>query len=107
MSHLLPPNRIIKVYIEALAGFSYVYCPGGLNNTLLSQGCVLDKAPTVGMVGRMHMLRTEGAAGCPGPAHRSHPLDNLLQHQILLEKELETGGESGIGGRSRIEYIFS
>ena len=84
-----------------------MYCPGGLNNTLLFRGCVLDKAPTVGMVGRMYMLRTGEAAGCPSPAHRSQPLDNLLQHQILLKKELETGGEAGIGGRSRIEYIFS
>ena len=27
------PNRILRVYIEALTGFSLVYSPDGLNNT--------------------------------------------------------------------------
>ena len=38
--HLLA--RILKVYIEALIGFSHIHNPHGLNNTLLSQGCVLE-----------------------------------------------------------------
>ena len=34
-SHL--PDRILKVYTEALTGCSPVSCPDGLNNMLLSQ----------------------------------------------------------------------
>ena len=34
--------RILKVYIEALTGLSHIHNPQGLNNTLLSQGCVLE-----------------------------------------------------------------
>ena len=41
-----------KFNIEALTGFSHVYHPDGLNNTLLSQGCILETAPTVGTVDR-------------------------------------------------------
>lgn len=36
----------LKVYREALTGFSRVYCPDGLNHTLLSQGCVLGQLLT-------------------------------------------------------------
>ena len=34
-----PPGRILKVGIEPLTGFSHVFSPRGLTNTLLSQGC--------------------------------------------------------------------
>lgn len=33
--------RILKVNIEALTEFSYIYCPEGFNNTLLYPGCIL------------------------------------------------------------------
>ena len=72
------PARILKFYIEALTGFSHVFSPDGLNNTLLSQGHVLERAPMVGTVGRTYIPRTrEGVKSfhCPGP----HPLDDLLQ----------------------------
>ena len=48
-----PPVRILKVYTEALTGFSHIYCPDGLSNTWLSQGCVLETALAVGMMGRV------------------------------------------------------
>ena len=35
------PARILKVYRENSPGFSHMYHPSGLNNTLLSQGRVL------------------------------------------------------------------
>ena len=44
-----PPTRILKAYIETLTGFSHVFSPDGLNNTLLPQGCVLEKGPTMRM----------------------------------------------------------
>lgn len=36
------PTRILGVYIEASIGFSHLFSPGGLNNTLLSQDCILE-----------------------------------------------------------------
>ena len=72
-----PPTSILKVYIEALTGFSHIHSPDGLDNTLLSQGYV----PTVGMVGRVYIPRTgEGVRSILGSA-RQHPcpLNGLLQ----------------------------
>lgn len=43
------PTKILKVSIEALTGFGHVFSPDGLN-TLLSQGCILGTAPTLGTV---------------------------------------------------------
>lgn len=37
-SRFLHPARILKSYLEFLPGFSHVYRPDGLNNTLLCQG---------------------------------------------------------------------
>lgn len=37
------PTSGLKVYAKALTGFSQVYHLEGLNNTMLSQGCVLEK----------------------------------------------------------------
>ena len=72
------PPRILKVYLESLTGFSHVYCPDGLNNTLLSQGCifVLEMTPVMQMVGRTYIPRMGevwgwGAFDCLGPALRS------------------------------------
>ena len=73
------PARILKVHIEALAVFSHVCCPDALNNTLLSQVCVLGTAPTVGTEGRVYIPRMErgwGASNCPGPALR--PISNHI-----------------------------
>ena len=46
-----PPARILKVCIEALPEFSHIFSLDGLNNILLSQGCVLETAPSVGTLG--------------------------------------------------------
>lgn len=68
------PTRILKVYIEDLTGFSHVYYPDGLNDTLLSQVYVLVMAPTVGRVGSTYIPRTGrrgGASDCPCPTQGS------------------------------------
>ena len=39
-----PTARILKVYTEALTGFSHVFSPDGLNTTLLSQSCILENS---------------------------------------------------------------
>ena len=38
------PARILKVYIEALMGFSHTYHPDGLDNAMLSQGYILENS---------------------------------------------------------------
>lgn len=38
------PSRILRGYVEAVNGFSHIFSPGGLNNTLLSQGYVLGNS---------------------------------------------------------------
>lgn len=62
---LHPSPRILNVYIEALAGFSHVYCPDDLNNTSLSQVCILakGKAPIAGIVCRAHS-KNRGDSNC-------------------------------------------
>ena len=55
---LCTPHQDLKVSIEALTEFSHMYCPDGLINTLLSQGCVFEMAPTVGRVGGIYIPRT-------------------------------------------------
>lgn len=52
------PTRVLGLYIEALMGSRHIECPDGLNNTLLSQGYVLEMAPTVGTVGKTYIPRT-------------------------------------------------
>lgn len=46
------------VYIAVLTGFSQEYSPDSLSNTLLSQGCILEGAPSSGTVGRIFIPRT-------------------------------------------------
>lgn len=52
------PARILKFDIEALLGFSHVVSPDGLNNTLISQDCILETSPTTGTMGRIYIPRT-------------------------------------------------
>lgn len=46
-----------KVHIEALTGFGHVVHGLDDPNALLSQGCVLETVPSVGMVGRRYIPR--------------------------------------------------
>ena len=39
--------RILNVYIKAISEFSHVYSTDGFNNTLLSQGCILENGSPV------------------------------------------------------------
>lgn len=69
------------VYIETLTGFSNVSSPDGLNNTLLSQGYVLEMASAMATVARTFQgqKKSRGASSCPGPGRGSNvgPLDDL------------------------------
>ena len=81
-------DAILKVYIKALGGFSHVYHPGGLNITLLSEGCMLEMTSAMQMVGRTYSPRRKGwgASNWLGPARRSTGSHALLtEDQHMLE----------------------
>ena len=83
-----PLPRILKVYVEAL--IHHISHLDGLNNTLISQGCVLENGFTVEAVSRMYIPRTEvRSLQLPGSSWRvnrqSCPLNDLLQ-QVHLSK---------------------
>ena len=70
-------DRILKVYREALTGFSHVFSPDGLKTTLLPQGCIHETSSHLGMWGEMYIPRRgagSGASNCPGLALWSCPL---------------------------------
>lgn len=82
-----PTTRILEVYIKALTGFSHIFHADGLNNTLVSQGCVLEAAFNAGKAGRTHISSIQErvrSLQVPGSNLRvnwwSCPLDDLLQH---------------------------
>lgn len=64
-----PPTGILK--IMSLSGFRHIFSPDGLNNTLLSQGYVLETATSMGIVGDTHVPRMGGSSDCLSPADRS------------------------------------
>ena len=77
-------------FTETLMGISHVFSPECLNNTLLTQGCVLERYASVGTVDRTHILRT-GEEGrhhsCPGPAGRltgGHVFSMISSNNVLL-----------------------
>lgn len=55
-----PPTRILKVYGEALVGFSHMYHPDGLRDTLFSQGCILENGSSCGNSGRNVHAKDKG-----------------------------------------------
>lgn len=66
---LHPPSRTFKVY-GGLSGVQSHLHPHGLQDVLLSQSCVLGKAPSVGRVGGVYIPRKGEAVrslGCPPP----------------------------------------
>lgn len=72
---LPPPSIILKVYMEALTGLSHTSCPDGLNNTLLSQGQVLENGSHCGSgwqnVHSKDRGGREGGSNSPGPTQGS------------------------------------
>lgn len=55
-------HNLLRVYIEALIGFSHIYQPDSLSNTLLSQAVSLKMVLAVGTCGlKVHSKEGEGA----------------------------------------------
>lgn len=69
-----PPTRILKVYGEALVGFSHMYHPDGSGTPCSLKAASLKTVPAVGTVGGTYTPRTReggGASDCWGPGRRS------------------------------------
>ena len=86
-----PCTRFWKIYIGAFPGFSHMYCSDGLNNTLLSQGCILEKQLPLWEQWAERTLQgwRWGAEVSDSPGSSSwvnqgsHPLHDLVQYPPL------------------------
>lgn len=54
----VPTLQNLTSLYRGLNCFSHIYSPDDLNNALLSQGCVLETALAMGMMGRTYIPRT-------------------------------------------------
>ena len=74
--------RILKVYIETLAGSSHIFTPDGLSNSLLSQGCILENGSSCEYGGwTLHSKHMEGGERL----HHLGPACGLTGGHILLK----------------------
>ena len=62
---LHPPAGVLKVHIQALTGISHIYRPEGHDNTLLSQGYVLQNDSQCGNGGQNVHSKDRGEGGEP------------------------------------------
>ena len=67
------PARILKVYTEALTGFSHIFSPDGLNNTLLSQCFILENISHCGNSGQNAYSKDRGGDEQPPVACAQPP----------------------------------
>lgn len=63
------PARTLKIYTEALTGFSHLFSLDGLNNTLFSPGFILEPLLAMEMVGGTSQRQRgdKEASHCQGP----------------------------------------
>lgn len=82
-------TRILKVCIESLTGFSHIFSSDGLNETF-SQGCILEMAAIVGMVGRKHTFsgNDRGMTSLQLPGSNSQ-VNHQSQVSDCLQKQIE------------------
>lgn len=57
------PTRILKVHMEAFTGFNHIHSLDGLNNTYLSQGCVLEDGSYCTNSGQSRHSKNRGGDG--------------------------------------------
>lgn len=82
------PARILKVYVKALTGFSHVYLPDVLNNTLLPSGCDLENGSHCGNGEQNVNSKDTGGREEPLIAQINHQpgsLTDLLQKRYMFE----------------------
>lgn len=56
----IPTCWTLKVYVEALPGFSQIFSPDGLNSTSHSQGCILENGSHCGTVNTAYNSEKRG-----------------------------------------------
>ena len=97
MNRSLPLDpRILQVSIEALPLLSHMYYPGLLNNTLLSQGCIIG---TGSCEQNAHPRTGEGwgASDCLGPAQVSSGVTSNINYMYGLRKSVRSVGNEHLG----------
>ena len=100
--------RILKVYGKALTGFSHVYCPDVLNNTLLSSGCDLENGSHCGN-GEQN-VNSKDVGGREEPLivqiHQQPDfLTDLLQQRYMFEyKPYNNTWKEILRGKKKMEY---
>lgn len=60
-----PIHRVLSASIKIVMECGHLYSLDGLSNTVLSQSCILEVAPTMGIVGRKNIsgMGVEGGGG--------------------------------------------
>ena len=58
-----PIHRVLSVFIKIVMEFGHLYSLAGLSNTVLSQSCILEVTPTMGIVGRKNISGTGVGGG--------------------------------------------
>lgn len=77
--------KILNVGLEVLIEFIHLFSSDGLSNALLSQGRILETAPSMGMMGRTYNSKTGKGRGEP-PAFGSSGSHTLLMTSSNIEK---------------------
>ena len=57
-----PIHRVLSAFIKIVMECGHLYSLDGLSNTVLSQSCILEVAPTMGISGQKEHFRD----GCGG-----------------------------------------
>ena len=99
--------RILKVYGKALTGFSHVYCPDVLNNTLLSSGCDLENGSHCGN-GEQN-VNSKDVGGREEPLivqiHQQPDFLTDLQQRYMFEyKPYNNTWKEILRGKKKMEY---
>ena len=83
-------RTILEVYREALTGFSHIFCPDGLNHTLLSQDCILETSSHCRNVGWNVHSKDRGGVRSP-PIARVQLSGHVLSMTSSNTPPLTTG----------------
>ena len=68
-----PIHRVLSASIKIVMECGHLYSLDGLSNTVLSQSCILEVAPTMGIVGRKNI----SGLGVEGGVDKEPPVDSI------------------------------
>ena len=58
-----PIRRVLSAFINTVMEFGHLYSLDGLSNTVFSQSCILEVAPSMRIVGRKNISGMGGRGG--------------------------------------------